>query len=96
MFSRLHQGDMLLNNQQMRAIERSERRIQLNDQLRDGIMFGRHQILAADPPFVAHKRNKRQILSAKKYGYPKTKWATNTSISYYFHFDIGRFFEEIV
>jgi hypothetical protein len=82
---------MLLNNRQMRAIERAERRVQIKDQLRDGRTFGLHRILAADPPFLAHKRSKRQILSATKYGFPKTKWATNTSISYYFEFDIGEF-----
>jgi hypothetical protein len=82
---------MLLNNQQMRAIEHSERRVILNDQMRSGEMFGRHAILAADPPFLPHRRNKRQILSATKYGFPKTKWTTNTSISYYFEFDIGNF-----
>lgn len=74
-FDMLHQGDMLLNNAQMRAVEREERSVQIKDQLKEGVVFGQHGILAADPPFF-HKRNKRQILSATKYGYPKTKWET--------------------
>ncbi|KAI6217031.1 Zinc metalloproteinase [Aphelenchoides fujianensis] len=49
-FDMLHQGDMLLNNEQMRVVERSE----------------------------------RAILSSTRYGYPKTKWATDTPISFFF------------
>jgi hypothetical protein len=64
---------MLLNNEQMRAVERGERSVQIKEQLKDGTVFGLHRIMAADPPFIGHKRSKRQILSATKYGFPKTK-----------------------
>lgn len=68
---------MLLNNQQMRAVEREELREE------------RRRIIADD--FVSMRR-KRQILSATKYGYPKTKWGLNTPISFYFESDIGDFY----
>lgn len=84
LFDMLYQGDMLLNNQQMRAIERSERLRETRDQLKDGTVFGIHRIMAADPPFIDHRRSKRQILAATKYGFPKTKWETDKPISYFF------------
>jgi hypothetical protein len=68
---------MLLNNQQMRAVEREE-------------FVERRRIMAADPPFLERARNKRQILSATKYGYPKTKWDPDVPISFYFASDIGK------
>ncbi|KAI6187460.1 Zinc metalloproteinase [Aphelenchoides besseyi] len=83
-FDLLHQGDMLLNNKQMRLVERSERAIELEDQMNDGLLFGSKRAVAADPP---HMRRKRQILSSTRYGYPKTKWGTDKAISFYFDRD---------
>ncbi|CAD5213002.1 unnamed protein product [Bursaphelenchus okinawaensis] len=88
----LIQGDLLLNNYQMKAYDH---RWKFEDL--DRILYRKKikpkRIILND---TKQNRGKRQILNSMEYGFPLTKWPTDTPICYTFHSSMDSWLKTLV